>query len=564
VTLTRVSRLLVGVSPLPRTETTMTTLSAACELDLGFGLRVRSNQARLTARLADEYDVVVCGAGSSGSVVARRIAENPDVRVLLLEAGGDDDVPGVMDPRAWAGNIGGARDWGFISEPNPNLDGRRLHLAMGKVLGGGSSINAMAWSRGHASDWNLFAEEAADKAWNYESVLNIYRRIENYRGAPDPGFRGTMGDMMVQPAQHPHPIASAMLDAAEEIGIPRFESPNGALMEGVSGAAIGDVTICEGRRISVFRSYTFPYMDRPNLTVLTHALVRRIILDGSTAAGVEISHGGRLRHITAAVEVVLSLGAINTPKLLMHSGIGDERELRAAGIPVVQHLPGVGRNLQDHTAFDCVWEFGDHAPPLRNNGSEAVVFERIHSSSTSPDIFIWQAESPLSTPENTAKFGLPHAGWTLFSAIAHPLSRGRVRLSSADPMEPARVQTDLLSCSQDREAARACVSLSRAIGNSAALRPHAKREVMPGDVADGELDAYIRGATRTFWHQSGTAKMGTDEMSVVDGDLKVYGVQNLRIADGSIMPRITTGNTMAPCVVIGERAAEMLAAAHGI
>ena len=365
------------------------------DAEADFALRVQSNQSRLGSALRREYDFVVCGAGSSGSVVARRLAENPDLRVLLVEAGGYDDVPGVTDPALWPANIGSSLDWGFWSEPNPDLDGRRVQMSMGKVLGGGSSMNAMAWSRGHRSDWDLFAAESGNPSWGYRSVLDVYRRIEDWHGAPDPLFRGTGGEVFVQPAHDPHPVALAMLEATESVGIPTFEHPNGRLMEANAGAALGDLRIRDGKRVSIFRSYTYPYMDRPNLTVLAHALVTRLTMEHGRATGVEIVYQGEVHRIGAGVEVILSLGAIHTPKVLMQSGVGDDQELRRAGIPVVQHLPGVGRNLQDHTAFDCVWQFQDGALPLRNNGAEAVVFGQTAAGVDGPDMFIWQAQMPL-------------------------------------------------------------------------------------------------------------------------------------------------------------------------
>ncbi|WP_082945797.1 GMC family oxidoreductase [Mycobacterium sp. E1747] len=538
--------------------------SVARYTDREFDRKVQANQRKLRAALRGVYDFVVCGSGSSGSVVARRLAENPAVQVLLVEAGGADSVPPVVDPTAWPTNIGTDRDWCYTSEPEPALDGRRLQMSMGKVLGGGSSINAMVWSRGHARDWDLFAAESGDPGWSYQSILDIYRRIEDWHGDPDPAFRGTGGEVFVQPAPDPHPVALAMLHGAKAIGVPHYENANGRMMESGRGVALGDLRLSGGQRLSAFRTYTYPLMDRPNLTVLPGAMVTRVIVDGRQTRGVEIIYRGQSHRILAAAEVVLSLGAINTPKVLMLSGLGDRDELREFGVDVEHHLPGVGKNLQDHTAFDCVWEYPDGALPLRNNGSEVVVFERITPSSDGPDIFIWQAEAPLSTPENIAQYGLPESGWTLFSAIAHPHSRGQVRLSGADPLSPPRIHTNALAERADVDAALACIALSREIGNSAELRPYVKREIMPGDLHGDQLEAFVRNATRTFWHQCGTAKMGRDPMSVVDGELKVHGVEGLRIADASVMPRITTGNTMAPCVIIGERAAQLLRSEHRV
>ena len=231
--------------------------------------RVLVNQERLTANLRPQYDFIVCGSGCSGSVIARRLAESPDVRVLLIEAGGSDDVPSVIAANQWHLNLGSERDWGFVGASNPHLNGRSIPLSMGKVLGGGSSINVMAWARGHKNDWDFFAAEAGDPAWNYEAVLRIYRRMEDWHGAPDPNYRGTGGPVFVKPAPDPNPIPSAMVDGARSIGIPTFDSNNGGMMEGDGGASILDLVVRNGKRQSVFRSYTFPYMDRPNLTVLS-------------------------------------------------------------------------------------------------------------------------------------------------------------------------------------------------------------------------------------------------------------------------------------------------------
>jgi choline dehydrogenase len=261
--------------------------------------RVRMNQRKLTSNLKAQYDFVVCGSGSSESVVARRLAENASVSVLLLEAGGDDDVPEVMEAGKWPMNLGSERDWSFQAQPNTNLNGRSIHLAMGQVLGGGSSINVMVWARGHKSDWDFFASEVGDPAWGYESVLEIYRHIEDWHGVPDPKYRGTGGPVFVEPAPNPNPIAPAMLEGARSIGIPTFENQNGRMMEGEGGASMIDLRARSGTRQSVFRSYVFPCMDRPNLTVLTHALVTRITFEGKRATGVEISYHGGAHRIRA-------------------------------------------------------------------------------------------------------------------------------------------------------------------------------------------------------------------------------------------------------------------------
>jgi len=530
--------------------------------DADLARRSRENQARLTSALQPSYDFIVCGAGSSGSVIARRLAENTEAQVLLLEAGGSDESDSVLDPAQWPTNLGSDRDWGFKAEPNPHLNGREIPMSMGKGLGGGSSINVMVWARGHRTDWDFFASEAGDTRWGYENVLGIYRRIESWQGAPDPKYRGTRGPVWVQPAASPSPIALAMLDAARELDIPVFDHPNGRMMEQVGGAAITDMLVRDGKRHSLYRAYVHPWLDRPNLTVLTEARVRRVVFQGRRAVGVEFVHRGQPMTVGARSEVVLSLGAIQTPKVLMHSGVGDRRELENFGIPVVQNLPGVGRNLQDHVSFGCTWAFSEPLAP-RNSGSEATMYWKSRPDLEAPDLLFCQVEFPVPS-ERTAERGVPAHGWTMFAGLAHPESRGRLRLQSADPTAPLAIDANFLSDSRDMTAAASCVEFCRALGNAQAFRPFVSGEAMPGDVKGDELDRYIRDAAVTYWHQSCTAKMGRDDMSVVDGTLRVYGVDGLRVADGSIMPRVTTGNTQAPCAVIGERAAELMREEHGL
>ncbi|WP_206364516.1 GMC family oxidoreductase [Sphingomonas pokkalii] len=525
-----------------------------------FQRRAAENQARLTAELKPAYDFIVCGAGASGSVVARRLAENEAVQVLLIEAGGSDEAEAVLDPALWPTNLGGERDWRFTAEPNPHLNGRALPMSMGKGLGGGSSINVMVWARGHRSDWDHFAEEAGDERWNYQNVLDIYRRIENWQGAPDPLRRGSNGPVWVQPAADPSPVAHALLDAANALGIPSYDSPNGRMMEGEGGVAISDMLVRDGRRHSLFRAYVHPYLDRPNLTVVTGTTVERIAFEGNRAVGVDIVRGGQRQRIGAVHEVVLSMGAMQTPKVLMHSGIGDEAELRRVGIPVRQHLPGVGANLQDHVSFGCIWEYAAPIAP-RNSGSEATLYWKSRPELTAPDLLFCQVEFPVPS-ERTAARGVPEHGWTMFAGLARPHSRGRLRLRSADAAVPLQIDANMMSDPADMEAALACVELCRDLGNAQAFRTLVRGEAMPGKLSREALKEYVRDAAVTYWHQTCTAKMGRDSMSVVDGALRVYGIEGLRIADSSIMPRVATGNTQAPCAIIGEQAAASLRAAH--
>ena len=523
-----------------------------------FAQRVSANQAKLTSELKPHYDFIVCGSGSSGSVVARRLAENPEVSVLLLEAGGNDEVASVIDAKQWASNLGSVRDWAFKAQPNPHLNGRVVSMSMGKVLGGGSSINAMAWARGHKNDWDYFAAEAGDSAWNYEAVMKIYRRIEDWHGAPDPEHRGTGGLVFIQPWPGTDPMIPPTFEGVRSIGIPIFDSLNGSMMEGEGGCALPEMRIQNGQRLSVFRSYTFPYMDRPNLTVLTDALVTRLMFSGTRASSVEVICQGKVHRIGIGTEVVLSLGAIHTPKVLMQSGVGDQADLQRFGIPLVQHLPGVGQNFQDHVCVENVWEI-----PQRTVDAAFFWFWKTDSALDTPNIqaIAMQPRMPADKAEK-AELNPPASSWRINAGLVRPQSRGHLRLTGADPLDPIQIDANLLSEPRDVEALMAGVELCRQIGNSAVLRPFVKREVIPGNLKRPALENFVRDTAFGWWHQSGTAKMGRDSMSVVDSNLKVYGIENLRIADASVMPRVTTSNTMAPCVIIGERAGEILRRLH--
>lgn len=515
----------------------------------------------MSVALKPRYDVVVCGAGSSGSVIAGRLAQNPDVKVLLLEAGGTDEVPNVAIADQWPSNLGSERDWAFVSEVDPRLNGRAIPFSMGKVLGGGSSINLMIWARGHRSDWDFFAAESGEPAWAYDQVLDLYRHIEDWQGVGEAGHRGRGGLMYVRPAD-PHPVAAAAIDAARAVGIPTYQSPNGPLMEGICGAAATDHRWRDGERLSVFQTYTAPLRASANLTVLSHALVTRVVFDVNRATGVEVSHDGEHHRVAADAEVVLSLGAMHTPKVLMQSGVGDEAELQRAKVSPRAHLPGVGRNFHDHYGFDCVWQLREGVPGSAQVGA-ALFWDSGNAGIDGPDLFACLGAFPKTTPANAVKYELPPNAWTLFGSPTHPRSRGRLRLSGPHPSDPIRIEANALSDPHDWKTAVACLETMREIGNSEELRALTAREVMPGNLTDAEIDTYLRDAVCTYWHPVGTAKMGRDPMSVVDGRLKVNGLEGLLVADASIMPRITAANTMAPCVVIGERAAQFIKSEHG-
>ena len=400
-----------------------------------------------------------------------------------------------------------------------------------------------------------------DQKWSYEHVLGIYRRIEDWQGPADEKRRGKGGLVWVAPAKDPSPLAPAMVKAADSIGITAYEDQNGAMMEGVGGCAIANLRIRDGRRVNVPTSYLHPVMGQPNLTVLTGAQVRRVVLSGKKATGVEFTWNGSTRKVDASREVILSMGAIQTPHILMLSGIGDQAELKRVGIDAVHHLPGVGQNFQDHTMIGgCVWE-PNEGLPARNNSAEATFFWKSNASIPTPDLQPFLIEISYVSEVTGPQFKPPATCWSIAPGIVRPKSRGYLKLRSGKPDDKIAVFANSLQEKSDVDVLIRGIELVRELGNSTVMKPFVKREVVPGPLKGAELEAFVRNGAVSYFHATCTCKMGHDDMSVVDNNLKVRGIDNLRIADGSIMPDVTTGNTMAPCVVIGERMAEILATA---
>ena len=522
---------------------------------------IRANQAERAQNLQPSYDYIVCGSGSAGCVIANRLASNSSINVLLIEAGGWDNVPEVLDPGKWFTNLGTERDWGDVAIPSPGVNNRAIPEHMGRVVGGGTSINATIWARPFKADLDHWAEVTGDQAWGYEHGLEIYRRLEDWQGQPDPHYRGKGGPVWCQPAHDPSPLAPALLEAAKELGQPVLADQNGAREEGDGGFALMNTIIRDGQRYNMAKAFLYPVLEQKNITLLTQAHVNKLVLQGDRATGVEVSVGGRTVVIGAGREVILSAGGINSAKILMLSGIGNEADLRTHGIQVVVNSPEVGANFQDHILHGgCLWEPNQPEAP-RNSAAEAAGFWKTDSALASPNINIVQIEIPYASDVLAKQYSPPATSWALCAGLVAPKSRGNMQLKSANPVDRPILDAALLSHPDDVAALAKGIELCRELGNSDAMRPFAKREVMPGkELSPAELTEFVRNGATTYFHETGTCRMGRDPAAVVDPQLRVNGVQNLRVADASVMPRIPGVATMATCVLIGARMAEILGA----
>ena len=521
---------------------------------------IRANQTERARKLQAAYDYIVVGTGSAGSaLVGRLAAARPNASILVLEAGDWDTAPSVMDPSVWFTNLGTERDWKDVAIASSSTNNRAIPEHMGRVVGGGSSINATIWVRPFKADLEHWADESGDKAWGYEHGLSIYRRVENWQGTPDARYRGKNGPVWCQPAANPHPLAPAMLAACRSLNLPVLDDQNGAREEGSGGFALMNQIIREGRRQSMARSYLYPVLSRKNVTLLVNTHVDRLTFAGNRATGVEIASASGSRRIQARSEVILCAGGINTPKLLMLSGIGDEAHLRSHGIKTLVHAPEVGQNFQDHLLHGgCLWEPKEHQPH-RNSAANAAGFVKSQTSLASPDINLVQIELPYASDVVGKRYAPPNTSWALCAGLVAPKSRGELRLKSSNPADRPIVDARFLSHPDDVKALAHGIELAREIGNSAAMRDYVKREVAPGQKLTGQdMETFVRDGATTYFHQAGTCRMGKDDKAVVDAKLRVNGIKNLRIADSSVMPRIASVATMASCVLIGERMAEIL------
>jgi choline dehydrogenase len=500
----------------------------------------------------DSFDFVIVGAGSAGSVLAARLSEDPQIRVLLVEGGGPIGPPAMSVPAAWPTLIGSEVDWGFSTVPQRGLDNHVLPYPRGKVYGGSSSINAMAFMRGHRDNYDEWARGGAT-GWGYDDLLPYFKRSETAAPGRDPYYRGTSGPMRVGPASEVNVLSHAYYAAAIEAGHPVSEDLNGKQSEGVTWL---EMNIVDGVRQSGADGYLRPILGRPNLTVVPNAFVRRLTFSGDRCTGIEYVTGGRTQLARADREVVLSAGAVGTPKLLMISGIGPAHHLRERGIWVRTDLPGVGSGLQDHPLAGVTYASAKPVPPAINNHSDLVSQMRTRPELVGPDVQITFMDIAYYPPGTEG----PSQGYTIVFSLMRPQSRGTVRLASDDPAAAPLIDPNFLSDRRDVDTMVAASRMAREAGETAALSEWRVAEAIPGpDLDDDEgLARYVRRTVSPFFHAAGTCRIGSDSLGVVDPELRVHGIQGLRVADASVMPALVGANPNATVYAIGEKASALL------
>ena len=522
---------------------------------------IRANQDKRRASLANSYDYIVVGAGSAGCALVGALAQNAAARILVLEAGDWDTAASIQDPRVWFTNLGTERDWGDVSVPSPGVNNRTIPEHTGRVVGGGSSINATIWARPFKADLDHWAAVSGDPMWGYAHGLEIFKSVENWQGTPNSKYRGTGGAVWVQPAHDPLPLALQALEGCRETGLPVVEDLNGEREETGIGFGLMNQIIKDGKRQNMAKAFLYPVLTQENVTLLVGAHVQRIILEGDRAVGVEYIKDGQPLTILAEREIILSTGGFNTPQILMLSGIGDETDLKAVGVKTLVNAPEVGKNVQDHILHGgCLFE----APTTfeyRNSAANMSGYYKTDPALELPDVSVVQIEIPYASDVIGKEYSPPPTSWALCAGLVAPKSRGTVKLRSGNSSDRPIVDMQFLSHPDDVKALASSIEIARSIAHSKAMKDFVVREVAPGKKLEGkDLENFIRNGATTYFHSSGACRMGKDHQAVVDAKLRVNGVRNLRIADSTIMPRIVSVPTMPACVLIGRRMAEILEA----
>src|SRR6476659_1030471 len=508
--------------------------------------------------IQSHYDFIVVGAGAAGSVLAAELSAS-GAQVLVVESGGPDDAPTIANPSVWFYNVGGPLDYHLPVSPSPRLNNRSFNMALGHVLGGGSSINAMVWTRGMQRDYDGWAKNGA-KGWAFADVLPVFKSQEDWEGGAN-AWRGAGGPIHIRRPKDPHPTAPAFIDAAREMGMPILDDVNGPMRPGAG--YINMNIAADGTRVSAVRAFLRPALSRPNLTLLLNTKVVKLNFKGTRCVGVKLMTDGAVKDIAAGKEVILAAGTINSPKLLMLSGVGEAKALRSLGIDVVENLPGVGENLQDHVLVSGVVFKYKGKMPDRPADSNAVEAEAYFSSSPSSDtdISLVLHQMPAVSPEAASRFGTPPAdAFTIAPALVQPTSRGSVRLASNHFQDAAVIDGNYLGTDHDFAAVVRAIEAARELGNQRAFDSLRESELIPGPKASAEeIRELARLASASFGHAVGTCKMGVDKLAVVDPELRVHGILGLRVADASVMPQIITGpGTSVSTHMIGGRASELI------